>query len=94
MTADEHLPVPLIGLSFEQRRAFDPRQSELLAAAQRAGLTVLWRDAVYVYVAGFTFSVCEALRAQHLPFHVTVTLMEERPSKPATRRDLELALDS
>jgi len=74
---EEKLPVPMIGLSFDPTRAFDPRQKELLALAARAGLEVLAHDALYVYVAGFTASVGDALRRQRPSCRILLTLQEE-----------------
>ena len=83
---DEALRVPLLGLRCRPFRAFDPRQEVLARAATRAGLIVIQRDAVYVYVEGFTMAVCDALRRQRLSFHVTVELQEERRPHGALTR--------
>jgi hypothetical protein len=69
--------VPLVALRFKDGRAFDPRLDALYGAALKAGLDVRGYDKMYVYVAGFTWAVCAAIKGQRLGCAVTVTLMEE-----------------
>lgn len=67
--------VPLFGVTYKDSRLFDPRHPALRDALAQAGLDVRTNDAVFVYVAGWSWDIDDGLERAGLTGRVRLTVV-------------------